>query len=121
MDELQVNIRQRIVDILNLIASKEDQIDYQRRAPGGVCVASELFNQWDDWYHPDGPHFVRAFTLRELDALKLFNDVLEQVSRATPQILPPIEEFVQTPEWLMLADAAVIAQAVVRRSEMPNQ
>ena len=106
-DEVK-NTRDRIRETLELIASKEDQLTYQEGVPY-VKVSGEIFNQWEDWYFPGEPDFAAAFTPDELAALHEFNATFEKIADATPQILPPIQEFVETSEWQEYSDAAITA------------
>ena len=65
MNDLQKKLRQRILETLEFISSKPDQLEYQQKVPY-VCVSDELFNQWDDWYHPEDKQFCGAFFTDEL-------------------------------------------------------
>ena len=105
MDDVAPNLRQRIVEFLELSASKEDQLEYQATAPH-IGVANEIFNQWDDWYYPDDEGFCSAFSAEELAHLQEFNSVFEDVCAMTPQTLPRIEEFVATDAWMRYNEAA---------------
>lgn len=113
-DELASNVRARVIEVLELIACKRAQLDYQARA-SHVHVAHEIFNQWEDWYRPGRDDLSQSFSAQELDALRAFNEVFEDVSAATPTMLPGIEVFVATREWERYAEAARAALARVRR------
>jgi hypothetical protein len=105
MKELSKNIKSRVVETLSLIASEELQLQYQSQVPQ-VNVSDELFNQWDDCYYPGDPAFHAAFREHELASLASFDEILNQVSSATSQQLPRLEEFMRTREWQQLASAA---------------
>jgi hypothetical protein len=107
VDEANHEFRDRIVEVLALLSSREYQLEYQAKAP--INVSNELFNQWEDWYYPDAEEFRCNFEPRELLALEAFHRVFEQVSNDTPKRMPPIEEFVQTAHWRRLNQAARVA------------
>ncbi|MES2899553.1 MAG: hypothetical protein V4723_07480 [Pseudomonadota bacterium] len=87
--------RANIVNLLNLIASESDQIDYQKRAP--VNVASELVDQWfGDFYHPRDEIFKSEFSDEELASLRSFNVYYETRFATLPDSL---DEMLQTKAW----------------------
>lgn len=64
--------RVNIINLLNLIASRSEQLEYQESAP--VNVVNELVNQWfDDFYHPADIRFASQFSADELVLLKRFD------------------------------------------------
>lgn len=105
MTEEPSQFRGRIFEVLALIADAEAQRQYQQNAPS-IDVPAELFNQWDDSYHPEDGGFRRQFDGAELLALRRFESVIDCVARETPQELPILEEFMRTDEWQRLAIGA---------------
>lgn len=105
MDEAAKHMRSLVVDVLSLMASAETQRRYQHAVPG-VSVPNELFNQWDDAYHPKHEQFVRVFSAAELQALESFAALVERVAASTPQTLPALEDFIASPHWAELSDGA---------------
>jgi lysophospholipase L1-like esterase len=105
--------RERISDVLQLIAEAEVQVEYQRQAPH-VDVASELFNQWDDAYHPTYDEFRRQFETEELLALEAFAELIDVVAAETPQRLPALTEFIKTAAWRRLSAGARLARRALR-------
>jgi hypothetical protein len=66
-----------IFSLLQLIADKDSQSFYQKKAPF-VNVSNQMCNFWfDDFYHPDSFQFIEAFSKSELDALQKFNSLFE--------------------------------------------
>jgi len=64
--------RVNIINLLNLIASRSEQLEYQESAP--VNVATEMVNQWfDDFYHPADAQFASQFSADELILLRRFD------------------------------------------------
>ncbi len=105
MDELSNNLRARVLEPLEMIADGDRQRKYQAGVPY-VNVSAELFNQWDDFYHPSSERFRAGFDESELEALGRFHLILNEVSEQTPQQLPPLDEFISTDAWRRLAAAA---------------
>lgn len=114
--ELTKRVRQNLLDVLDLWASKESQLEYQRNVPIAQ-VSAELFCQWaDDFYHPDSTHFKMAFDEREKGLLAEFDKVLNDISDKAPTDLPYITEFVKTNEWLVINQAAVETLKKIRNT-----
>lgn len=87
--------RVNIINLLNLVASASDQIEYQRVAP--VNAANELVNQWfDDFYHPTDPQFAREFSADEMVQLAKFDAFYEERVALLPDSL---EKLLITPAW----------------------
>lgn len=87
--------RANIVNLLNLIASENDQLLYQKLAP--VNVANELVNQWfDDFYHPTAKQFKDEFSDDELASLAEFNGYYDARSAILPNSL---DEMLKTNAW----------------------
>lgn len=107
MTELQKNSRRNIIHTLRLFASKDEQLEFQRRVPF-VDVSTEMFCQWDSVYIINQQWFCSAYSSVELQAMANFKQILEEVYAAYEK-LPPIREFVLTPEWKRLSQAAAVA------------
>jgi len=87
--------RANIINLLNLIASEKDQLEYEARAP--VNVASELVNQWfDDFYHPTDKTFKSEFSDQELTLLGEFNAYYDARVAVLPDFLG---EMLKTKAW----------------------
>lgn len=108
MEEIAKNIRDLVINTLSLLSSKEEQLAYQKKVPI-ADVSAELFCQWDGAFIPDSKHNSEAFTSEELQYLIEFNDIFNRISDEVPDELPAIEEFIKTPEWLKLKNAATQA------------
>jgi hypothetical protein len=113
--EKESEFRGRVLEVLELIADGEAQLEYQRRVPY-VDVASELFNQWDDSYHPGDACFHSQFDSHELAALAVFGELVDGIAGETPQQLPALEEFMRTTHWQRLADGASTALGKMNRT-----
>lgn len=100
--------RANIINLLNLIASSSDQIEYQRAAP--VNVANELVNQWfDDFYHPTDKKFLSEFSADEIVHLAKFDAYYDERVAALPDSL---ERLVIAPAWIeVMANAGAVLDA----------
>jgi len=100
--------RVNIINLLNLIASSSDQIEYQRAAP--VNVANELVNQWfDDFYHPADAQFAREFSADEMVQLAKFDAYYHERVAILPDEL---EKLLITPTWIeVMACAGAVLDA----------
>jgi hypothetical protein len=110
--ELQQNFRADVLETLELLASKKQQLEYQKNVPIAY-VSAELFNQWDDCYKipKDQDWYQAAFSKAELAVLAEFDREFDRISKATPEYPPDITLFVDTPEWNALSSAALRALA----------
>jgi hypothetical protein len=97
-DEFTALTRKNVFGVIDLWASEEKQLNYQKEVPIAQ-VSAELFCQWEDFYYPDSTDFKDAFDKDELELLTEFDKALNNTSDKTPDNLPPIEEFVKTQEW----------------------
>jgi hypothetical protein len=97
--------RGRILEVLELISNDRAQLEYSRIAPH-VDVPAELFNQWDDSYHPDELEFCHRFSSAELAAVATFDALANLIADETPQQLPPLGEFMKTSAWRQLSAGA---------------
>lgn len=104
-EKIAKQIRQNVLEILELWSSKESQLKFQKDVPTAE-VSGELFNLWDDNYYPESDIHKIAFTEKERDALEKFNTLLNIISEKTPQNLPSIEEFILSKEWVELNEFA---------------
>jgi len=92
-DEIS-NRKPYIIEILQLLASEEEQLAYEKNVPH-VNITVELLCMWfDDQYQPNDAFFVSCFTTDELAALAEFHRYYDE---RTCQ-LPPSEGTVRT--WL---------------------
>jgi len=102
-------LKDRVLETLRLLASRDAQLEYRRTVPI-ADVSAELFCMWDDVFWPDDAALRAEFSESEWSALLRFHSVFERVGRLLPHHpLPPIEEFVQSPHWLQLSGAAARA------------
>ena len=97
--------RNNIFEIIELWSSKEKQLAYQASVPI-ADVTSELFCQWADSYTPEYVDFRLAFKKIELCLLSEFDKELNFISEKTPNLLPEINNFIETAEWKTLNDKA---------------
>jgi hypothetical protein len=106
-------IRNRVIDYLELAASFEEQLDYQKNVPI-AHVPDEIINEWDDCaslsFQPD---FIEpVFSASEQQAVRQFHAVWDAVANETPDPLPALESLQLTPEWIRLRDSAKVALSI---------
>lgn len=115
LTEPQLEYRQNVIETLQLISSREEQLDYQRDVPI-AHVTAEIFCHWTDGCYQNGKFLkekwcISAFSATELQAIAEFNETLNQVSDSALE-LRSIDQFVLTPEWAKLSEAAARALRV---------
>jgi hypothetical protein len=105
MNAVARRMRENVIETLRLIADGDAQRRYQLQAPF-VNVPNEMFNQWDDFFHPQFEDFRAAFSTIEFQALLRFQTVMDDFSRQCEKNLPPLAEFQKTGVWAALCKAA---------------
>ena len=91
--------RGQIVDVLQLLASEERQLAYERDVPH-VDITAELVCLWfDDQYHPDNAAFRDSFTADELDTLAKFHAFFEVHRLQLPEGKGTIRTWLANPVW----------------------
>jgi hypothetical protein len=105
-DEFVDLTRKNIFGVIDLWASKENQLEYQKNVPIAQ-VSTELFCQWEDFYLLDSDDFKQAFNVEELKILSEFDNALKEIVDKTQQTLPVIDEFIETDEWRMMNSKAI--------------
>ena len=119
---LAQRVRNRIIEILELSSSYEEQRTYQDKMPL-VHVPHEVINQWEDWVNPlSVPELVApVFSQEEVAAITTFHAVWEDVCDKTPNPLPDLSALQQGDHWSRLRDAACDSLAVLaRRGRFPD-
>src|SRR5262245_39760742 len=92
-----LDVRRHIIELVRLIASKEQQLAYERDVPI-ADVPSELVCMWvDDLYHPDSDLFFEAFNSRERDRLAKFHTFFDARVHQLPDSLPEMQK---NPAWI---------------------
>ena len=106
-------IRNHIIGYLELAASFQEQLDYQKRVPL-INVPNEIIHQWEDWVSPEiqKEYVEPIFSIREQDAIRQFQQTINQVSSDTPDPLPSIEIIQKSAQWENLRIGALEALMV---------
>jgi len=80
-------IRTSIKELLELLASEEAQVEYEKSVPT-ANVPAELVCMWfDDSYHPSSPQHIEAFSKAERDILAAFNEMYDARVESLPATL----------------------------------
>ncbi len=95
-----------VVEQLEMLASEEQQLEYEANVPG-VDITVELVSGWfDDSYHPDSPEFLACFTAAELDALKRFTKFYDERREYLPKSNGTVRTWLKNPLWRQVMDEA---------------
>lgn len=97
--------KKNLYEMIELWSSSEKQIEFQQNVPI-AHVSHELFNDWESSF-ADGFEFEKFLSEKEINLFNQFNETINKISDATPQILPEIAEFIKTDEWKVINQKAI--------------
>ena len=101
--------RKNVIDVLELLASPGDQIEYQNNVPHAF-VPDELICMWfDDSFRPNDQRLKDMFAENEWSTLLEFNSRYDELHNELPSPLPQIDALVSLPQWQSVISAAKIA------------
>jgi hypothetical protein len=90
--------RKTIIELLQLFASEEQQLAYERDVPH-VDITAELVCMWfNDQYHP-GREFDQFFSPDELAALDEFHRFYDERVDRLPESLGTVRTWLASPIW----------------------
>ena len=88
-----------IIEILEMLASEEQQLAYERNVPH-VDITAELLCMWfDDLYHPSDAFFRSCFTADELAALAEFHRFYDEQSKRLPESQGTVRTWLASSVW----------------------
>lgn len=88
----KTQIRKSVHNVLSLLSSKQQQIDFQQNSPS-VNVALEILCLWfDELYNPGTPLFQKSFTKLEFDLLQEFNQYYSLRKGKLPESLNDLHD-----------------------------
>jgi hypothetical protein len=97
--------RKQIVELLQLFASEEQQLAYERDVPH-VDITAELVCMWfNDQYHP-GRGFDQFFSPDELAALDEFHRFYDQRVNRLPESQGTVRTWLASPVWREVMEQA---------------
>ncbi len=97
--------RSAIMDVLQLLSSKERQLDFQQKSPS-ANVALELLCLWfSELYNPGSHFFKHAFSTSELELIREFNRYYDLRKGHLPETL---EELHQDSDWEIIMNEAKV-------------
>jgi uncharacterized protein YhaN len=112
---LTAQLRKNIRELLQLLASEDAQLAYERDVRH-VDITAELVCMWfDDQYHPDSPHFAAAFSLHELAVLAEFHQFYDSRVNRLPESAGTVRTWLACPLW-----REIMAQAQRTFEKTPN-
>jgi len=119
---LAQRIRNRIIEVLELSSSFEEQLAYQASVPI-AHVAAEVIEQWQDFVNPQSLPQITGpvFSDDEVAAIHAFNAVWDNVADDVPEPLPSLETLQLSEPWERLRTAALSSLSVMgRRGRFPE-
>ena len=91
--------REQIKELLQLFASEEEQLAYEKNVPH-VDITVEMVCMWfDDQYHPKLRHFDNCFNKNELTALGVFNTFYDSNVSKLPESNGTVKTWLANPVW----------------------
>jgi hypothetical protein len=107
MRESGYSPRRKVRELLALLASEEQQLNYERQVPI-ADVPAELLCMWfNDTYHP-GHGWNSEFTSGELEALARFHTVYESLAQRLPRAQGTVRTWLADPSWRKIMEASAI-------------
>jgi hypothetical protein len=98
-----IDLRNNIVGLMRMLASKDEQLAYERDVPI-ADVPAELVCMWfDDLYHPDTDLFLEAFSPSERERLARFHVFYNARHK---RLADTLAEMHQNGAWLEVMDEA---------------
>ena len=116
-------MRNRIIEYLELAASYEAQLAYEKAVPF-VQVPYEVINQWEDLV-PSPPQQIvddrAVFSSLELQAIEEFRPIWKAAACAVGDDYPPLSDVQALPEWDSLRQQAEVGLRVFQlRGKLPE-
>jgi len=97
------NYRVNIVEVLQLIAFKSEQIDLYDEAKGALDIPDYLLNKWEVVYRPDANGFMEEFAESELRQLNSFTDFFLARMSSFPE---SFNDLLKDPYWNAVCEFA---------------
>lgn len=111
-----VSYRDSLIQIIGILASAREQLDYERNVPIAY-VPDELVCQFfDDHYHPKSLQFIAEFSQKEMIEIGVFSGFLEMASgevRAAKK--PVVSAVLKLPSWRTMMKRARATVALLKQ------
>jgi len=89
----------QVIELLQLLASEERQLAYERDVPH-VDITAELVCMWfNDTYHPGDKFFASCFSEGEQAALAQFHTFYQERSHRLPESRGTVHTWLASPAW----------------------
>jgi hypothetical protein len=99
MDKTIPDWKKIIREQLEMLASEEEQLSYERNVPH-VDITKELLCGWfNDSYHPTDSGFCSCFNEKELEALAAINHLYNKQSGLLPPSNGTVRNWLNNPVW----------------------
>jgi IS30 family transposase len=118
--ESERNVRDRIIEVLELISSPEDQIEYQKKVPH-IHIPFEIIEQWYDWVNVENKDYYKldVYTSEELEAIWKFDAVWDSTANKMDDSLT-IEELIISEPWKQMIESAKEALQAFNKNAQPE-
>lgn len=100
--------RPKVIELLELLALEDRQLEYSATAPDGDTT-SELFTAWCDAYRYGDREFEACFSQAELIALARFSAFYQASRRRLPESRGTVGTLLASPMWREVMLQASIA------------
>jgi hypothetical protein len=119
--ESEQNVRLRIIELLELISSPKDQIEYQFNVPH-VYVPTEIIEQWHDDVDSGNRERYRSdiYSAEELSAIWEFDSVWDKTADELDSSLT-MEQMIESGPWKNMIRAAENALSTFRKSDQQGE
>ena len=105
-EDSAAGIRYQVLEHLNLLASRQQQVGYKSDVPIADVPAELVCGWFDDLYHPNEPAFLAAFSQEERAALAEFHAVFETAMSTLEGSLESLQSLHSNRAWTTVVEAA---------------
>ncbi len=117
MSKQTPNWKANIVELLQLLASEDEQLAYEKNVPH-VDITAELVCMWfNDQYHPDSAGFISCFKPDELAALAEFHRFYGERDKRLPESNGTVRTWLASPVW---REIMLKAQKTLEKMQQDN-
>ncbi len=92
--------RAAILDLMQVFANEERQLELEKAAPGHVDITNEIFEKWfTDLYKPEEPDFASGFNQDELVDIAEFSHYIDDRRQQLPDSHGTIRTWLSNTVW----------------------